>query len=116
MGAEQGQGWLGRASGREVGGGSCVEQRDRRVATRSATRAMGREEGGVKTIATSYTASPHCRLSSPPPFPCTRRCRRSITYVSRSRSPAPKAFLATAFLTLGHGDTCGSTILYSGTA
>ena len=27
--------------------------------------------------------------------------RRSVTYVSRSRSSAPKAFLATAFLTLG---------------
>ena len=66
---------------------------------------MGREEVEVKTILTSDTASPHCRLSSPPPFPYTRRCRRSITYVSRSRSPAPKAFLATAFLTLGHGDT-----------
>ena len=70
MGAEQGQGWLGRASGREVGGGSCVEQRDRSVAMRSATRAMGREGVGVKTIATS---TPHHRIAA------YRRHRRSLT-------------------------------------
>ena len=54
------------------------------------------------------------RLSSSPPFPRTRRYRRSIEYVSRSRSSAPKAFLATAFLMLGNDDTWFYD--YSGTA
>ena len=48
-------------------------------------------------------------------FSRTRRYRHPIEYVSRSRSLAFKAFLATAFLTLGCATTRGSTIL-SGTA
>ena len=62
---------------------------------------MGREEVGVKTNVTSSTASLLRRLvtAAAPSYSTPRR--RSITYVSRSRSSAPKAFLATAFLTLG---------------
>ena len=105
MGSEQGQGGgRGGLQGGRAGGAAASSRGTEEVWRGGARRAMGREEVGVKTNVTSYAALPLLCLSSPPLFPYARHCRRPITYVSRSRSSAPKAFLATAFLTLGHGD------------
>ena len=87
-----------RAGGR---GGSCVEQRDRYVAMWGTTRDGARGSRSEDQRDFHSTASLLRRLVTVavPSYSTPRR--RSITYVSRSRSSAPKAFLATAFLTLG---------------
>ena len=102
-GCRAGAGMVGagfRAGGRG-GGGSCVEQRDRNVATRGTTRngARGSRSEDQRDFLHRITALPP---SSPPPISLIldAAAAQSLTYLGHVRW-RPKLFLATAFLTLG---------------
>ena len=100
-GCRAGAGTVGAGFSAGGGGGSCVEQRDRNAAMRGTTRDGARGSRSEDQRDFYSTASLLRRLVTAAASSYSTPRRRSITYVSRSRSSAPKAFLATAFLTLG---------------
>ena len=100
-GCRAGAGTVGAGFSAGGGGGSCVEQRDRNAAMRGTTRDGARGSRSEDQRDFYSTASLLRRLVTAAASSYSTPRRRSVTYVSRSRSSAPKAFLATAFLTLG---------------